>query len=375
MAFYCKKTKSWAGDSRVVGAKRKTKTGFKTKAAARKWERKRKEDIKNPPPPLPEELNISEACLEYISYSQKRHQLNTYRQKQYILTSLVKFINDDDRITDIDSTFFISELSTNHITKYLDSVYEDACIEEEDGRIIPGGKKANRDLREIKTWFNWLSKHHDVRKNPVKAIEKYREPQFKKYVPPQEHIKAIIKKANPFEKDIIQVAYHSLARAGEIRRMKVSDCDFSKRTLTLWTRKRRGGGLESDDIEMNDTLYQLLKRRCNGKKIADFVFPDPEQGDKLRKKIIDTIMPALCHKAEVSPTFTLHSIRHHVAALLATKLPLIEIQKLLRHKRASTTDTYLRSLVTIKTKGIYILDDLDQDTPDNVVPFADAVNR
>lgn len=47
----------------------------------------------------------------------------------------------------------------------------------------------------------------------------------------------------------------------------------------------------------------------------------------------------------------------------------------MRHKRATTTDIYLRSLVTVTTKGIKILDDLSKDNLDNVVPFDKAANN
>ena len=71
-------------------------------------------------------------------------------------------------------------------------------------------------------------------------------------------------------------------------------------------------------------------------------------------------MPRLCRKSKVPP-FGLHAIRHHIAVQLAHKnWPLIKIQKFLRHKRATTTDIYLRSIINMKTDGASILDDIEQ---------------
>lgn len=71
-------------------------------------------------------------------------------------------------------------------------------------------------------------------------------------------------------------------------------------------------------------------------------------------------MPRLCKKAKVKP-FGLHAIRHHIAVGLAYKnWPLIRIQKFFRHKRATTTDIYLRSLINIKNEGASILDEIEQ---------------
>ncbi|MBF0412822.1 MAG: tyrosine-type recombinase/integrase [Desulfamplus sp.] len=175
--------------------------------------------------------------------------------------------------------------------------------------------------------------------------------------------------ADDLDYDLIQTAYFALARAGEIRHLLISDCDFENNIITLWTSKRRGGALESDKIEMTDTLNGILKKRAA--TAAKYVFE--KDGQPISKRYMDKVLPRLCEKAGVN-VFTFHSIRHHVAAILATKLPLIEVQKILRHKRATTTDTYLRSLVNVTTKGIKILDDLSVDLPENVVSFDKAVN-
>ena len=56
-------------------------------------------------------------------------------------------------------------------------------------------------------------------------------------------------------------------------------------------------------------------------------------------------MKALCQKAGVK-RFGFHAIRHHVASILADsrKASLSQIQKLLRHRRPTTTDNYIQTL-------------------------------
>jgi integrase len=110
---------------------------------------------------------------------------------------------------------------------------------------------------------------------------------------------------------------------------------------------------------MSKALRNILLRRvrpCNEEQL--WLFPN-EQGSQLSKNTIDKIMPRLCKKAKVKP-FGLHSIRHHVAAQLAMKWPLIHVQKFLRHKRATTTDIYLRSITNIKKVDASILDEIEQ---------------
>jgi len=295
--------------------------------------------------------NSSNAALDYLEYCKRRYKPNTYRQKTFILTQLLTHIDADPPIEEITQTM---------IESYLDTRF-----------AKDGGKSANRDLREISTFFNWLIQRDRLPTNPCKAIERYKEPQFTRYVPPAEDIRAIIEAATPEEADMVRVAYHSLARSGEIRNMKYSHCDLGARTITIYTQKRKGGSMEGDTISMNNSLHEIISRRHRASE-SEWIFPN-QDGDQLSRNTISKVMPRLCRVAGVKP-FGFHSIRHHVASLLATRLPLVEIQKLLRHKRATTTDIYLRSLVKVDTKGVHVLDDLEKQMPDNVVPFDRVVN-
>lgn len=341
-----KKTRKWIGRVRLSGYPVKFKRGFRTKKEAAAWERAQTEALKNPTP----RCKSSQACLDYLKFCEKRWKLNTYRHKAFVFKSFLLHIKD---------SFFIDEVTPLHIEVYLDGRYEKA-----------GGKAANRDLRELHTLFNWLLTRKYVTENPCVNLERFHEEPFKKYVPPVEDIRAVLAVADSFEADLINTAYHTLARAGEIRELKIQDCDFGKNALTLWTSKRKGGAKESDQIEMNRTVKKILQSRAAGSRMYIF----EKDGEPLSKNTMDKILPRLCKKAGVK-TFTLHSIRHHVAAILATKLPLIEVQKILRHKRATTTDIYLRSLVSVTTKGIKVLDDLNREPSENVIPFERAANN
>jgi site-specific recombinase XerD len=112
---------------------------------------------------------------------------------------------------------------------------------------------------------------------------------------------------------------------------------------------------------MSKSLRKILIRKlkaCNEEQ--PWLFSNQE-GSQLSKNTIDKIMPRLCKKADVK-LFGLHAIRHHVALQLALRnWPLIKIQKFLRHKRATTTDIYLRSLVIIKSEGASIIDEIEQE--------------
>lgn len=343
MAYQDQKTKTWVGDSRITGTLRRKKRGFKTKREARKWENNRRERILNPEPKMTQ-LKISKASLAYLEHCKRRgFQINTIRYKAKIYETMIKFWKQDHCIKTINSVL---------IENFLDSVYDTA-----------NGKSANRYNREIKALFNYLQKRQYIDLNPTSPIEAFNEKSFKKYVPPAKDIKKVLDIANKFESDLIRTTFHTAARSGEIRNLKYNDIDLKTNSLTLWTRKRKNGVKEYDNIDMSHSLKKIMVKRMNSclENNHLWIFPDSKE-EQISKSTIDNILPRLCKKADVKQ-FGMHAIRHHVAMQLAHKnWPLIKIQKFLRHKRATTTDIYLRSLVNIKSTGASILDEIEKDS-------------
>ncbi|SDU31845.1 Site-specific recombinase XerD [Desulfobacula phenolica] len=339
MAYQDPKTKKWVRDSRITGCPRKKKRGFRTKREAKQWENARREEMLNPKAEQIQ-LTTSEACLRYLEHCKRRgFKLNTYRYKANIYKAMIYFWENDPDIKAVDSIM---------IEEFFDHVFDSS-----------GGKTVNRYKREIKSLFNYLRKRHLIDNDPTSPIDDYEEEVFKKYVPPPEDIHAVLNVANEFESDIIRTAYHTAARSGEIRQITCEDIDLKNNALTLWTRKRKNGNSEADTIDMSQSLRKILQNRlivCT--KDCPWLFPSPKC-KQLSKYTFDNIMPRLCKKANVKP-FGFHAIRHHIAVQLAHKnWPLIKIQKFLRHKRATTTDIYLRSLINIKSSGASIIDDIE----------------
>jgi len=257
----------------------------------------------------------------------------------------------------------MDEISVLMIEQYLNS--------------IPKGKTANRYKRELRNFFYYAMDRGLVTENFAKKITKFKERPFKRYVPPKEDIETAKAFADPLEHDIIMIAYNTLARAGEIRNLKWEDVNLEKREITLWTGKRNQGDRKDDTLELTDTLYEILKERCKNKTHNEYVLS--YKGKKLAQWWVNEIMEKINKRAEDAGVkykyFTLHCIRHHVAALLSYRLSLVELSKILRHRNATTTDIYLRSLVTIKTKGIKVLDDIQKIESADVISFQDAINK
>ncbi|MEA1967094.1 MAG: site-specific integrase [Thermodesulfobacteriota bacterium] len=212
-------------------------------------------------------------------------------------------------------------------------------------------------MRELKTTFNWLVSRRLCPSNPCIGIEEYEEDSFVRYVPPPEDINAVLLAAEPWEYDFLQCIYHTAARRGEIQRVKWDDINFQTGKIILWTRKRKGGSLEPDELSMNSVLAELLENRYRDRhRESPYVFPNND-GQMISKNTLDNVMPRLCRKTGIKP-FGFHAIRHHVSAIMADskKLSLVQIQKQLRHKRTTTTDIYLKSFTGDETGAAGVLE-------------------
>ena len=261
----------------------------------------------------------------YLEDCKDRFQKNTWRQKAFVYRNFLAFINHDPVVDSISKQIFI---------KYLKN------RKDNDGNCA-----ANRDLKEFKALYNWGVRNELFLKNPCVNIVSYPEDPKVRYVPPADDINRVLMAADREDMDLIMTLYHTAGRTSEVLNMTWEDVNFEQRWVRLWTRKRRGGELQEDKLAMTDTLYDVLKRRWDTRdKTTAYIFhnADGTQLTYIQKRYT---MKKLCRKAGVK-VFGFHAIRHHVASILADsgKASLNQIQKMLRHRRTTTTDKYIKTL-------------------------------
>ncbi len=141
------------------------------------------------------------------------------------------------------------------------------------------------------------------------------------------------------------------ARVREINNLKWEDVNLDEGYLVLKTRKAKNSDVVSRKIPLVPTIKKILESMDKGN---EYVFVNPVT--KTRYDYRDKFLPNLCRKAEVRP-FMYHSLRHYGASKLAhSGVPLTDIQELLGHQRATTTDIYLQSLKNSLRESINKLD-------------------
>jgi integrase len=321
-----KKRNTWIAKFKFQGRQYK-KEGFKTRPKALEWEVQKRDEIENPSEPEPEliRLTFSQVSTDYLEDCQARFQKNTWRHKAFVYRNFLSFVNEDPPADSIAKQTFREYLVNRRVKK--------------------GNCAANRDLKEFKALYNWCIRHELLLQNLCIYITNYPEEPKVIYVPPEEDIKKVIMAADPDDMDLIQVIYFTAGRISEVLNLKWDDINFEHNWIRLWTRKRRGGELQEDKLPMVGNLYRILEHRWHKRnKLTPYVFHN-EDGTKFTYHQKGHTIKKACEKANVKP-FGFHAIRHHVASILADsgKASISQIQKMLRHKRITTTDNYIKTL-------------------------------
>jgi len=316
-----KRGKSWMFEFRHQGA-RHFQGGFRKKRDAQKAEIKRREILKRPP----KDMDLLTLCTKRLEWLEQNRTPKYFYESQKIIKKFLAFAGDVmvSQITRDDIEYFLSTIQAAYFSNY--------------------------HLRIIRALFNHGVEREWFDRNPTKGIKFHSVEKKKKYIPPKEDIDKVIELAGE-DKVFFITLKNTLARVSEIYRLKWEDVNLTDRTITLYTRKKRGGHYTPRTIPMTNELYNALK----GLELSgEYVFINPDTSTRYVDK--KKALIALCELAGIK-RFTFHAIRHYGASTLAKKnVPLPDIQAILGHESLTTTALYIQSLVGHTSKSIHSLE-------------------
>lgn len=221
------------------------------------------------------------------------------------------------------------------------------------------GYAANKDRKNFVAAWNWGIKYMGLPSPNPCLVERFPEERHPRYVPPEEDFWKIFDLATGQDRVMLLTFLHLGARRGEIFRLTWADVDFGQGRVQLATRKRRDGTLEFDWLPMTSELKTELlwwwENRTFKHEAHLFLCEDKTAFTReyLGKPFLyrQHFILKLCERAGVKP-FGFHAIRHLTASILfRLGKPVGVIQSILRHKSASTTERYLRSLGLEETRS------------------------
>jgi integrase len=216
------------------------------------------------------------------------------------------------------------------------------------------GYSANRDRQILGAAWEWgrrLVEGFPNLANPFLTVERFPEDPKPRYVPLLEDFDEILDTAEGQDLVMLKAFINLAARRSEIFRLKWADVDFREGMVSLKTRKTKDGSWRVDHIPMSTELRQTLLRWWQERPIkSEYVFcmldnayaARHNPGDPFKSRC--HFMKKLCLRAGVK-AFGFHAIRHLSAVILyKAGEPLANLQKILRHQNATTTNRYLKSL-------------------------------
>jgi integrase len=196
---------------------------YKTKTEAREAEAEKRKELKNPvliaeTPTDMAFLTLINKRLDYLhAYRSESH----YMETKYMAKRWAKEWKHR----------LCSEVSSDDIQKFVLK------------RKKVSNYAANKEIRYLRSLFNFGIKKKWVENNPTKGIEFLPVEKRVKYIPPQDDIDRVIDAATPDVQDYLWTIRDTLGRMSEINRLTWEDVDFKQLTVTLYTRKKRGGNL------------------------------------------------------------------------------------------------------------------------------------
>ncbi len=348
MSVYFVKMKGWRYDFTLKG-ERLTASWFKTKREAMNAEAKRKEAVNNPQieaETRPDQTGTDITFLELVNL--RLDHSEAYHSKKYYIDFVcyakgwVKQWGDRS----------CRGINNNEIYSFILK------------RSKVSNCTANKEIRLLKALFNFGIKKKLLDSNPVDEIDFLPVEKKIKYIPSGDNVLQMIHGANPDQQDYLWTIALTLGRVNEINALCWNDVDFEKKSITLYTRKKKGGSKTPRVIPMPDRLLEIMKKRfAQRDSTKPWVFWH-RNWDRKKKAWIDKpytersqLMKILCKRAGVR-YFRFHALRHYGASQLDHRgVPLGSIQKILGHENRATTEIYLHSVGQAERTAMDVLNE------------------
>ncbi|MBI9077681.1 MAG: tyrosine-type recombinase/integrase [Desulfatibacillum sp.] len=322
----------WQACVKKDGARRQKV--FATRKEALDWEAEQRKVVEETKTDTPS-WTLLDWASEYLDDAQSRFAVKTYNEKRSVFKNLLKTFPPNSPVEAMEPGALLRFFRKQEKTR--------------------SGYAANKDRKNLGAAWNWGRKYlkgFPDGPNPILTVEKRPEKRKPRYVPPEEHFWKVYELTEGQDRVMLLTFLHLAARRGEVFGIKWSDLDFVNSRVRLWTRKRRGGNLESDWLPITKELKSMLLWWWEERpfKTSSHVFLCQEETaftkDYYGKPFTSRLqfMRRLCDRAGIK-RFGFHAIRHLSASILYQKgVETAVIQAILRHKNPSTTDRYLRSL-------------------------------
>jgi integrase/recombinase XerD len=247
----------------------------------------------------------------------------------------------------------LSEITAAHLQQYQIALCHPS--EEEEGkpsRVLSISTQGSK-IAAIKTFFHWLVITQQIAHNPASLLQSPKQPQrLPVDVLTQEEARRLLE-STPIEKPrdirdraMLEVLYATGIRRSEILALTIYSVDLQTATLRI----EQGKGGKTRLVPLTQSAVAALKlylAEARG-RIAQaasqtVLFVSTRSGGPLSGNDLSRIVRKAALRAKIPKQVRPHTLRHSCAThLLQGQADIRQIQKLLGHRRLSTTEIYTR---------------------------------
>lgn len=253
--------------------------------------------------------------LNYSDYTIKNYQLDLTDFFKYVSKSNIDFLN----------------IKNTHVRGYLK--YLDTCNLK--------NTTISRRISALRTFYNYLLEKGFVKSNIFLNIKnpklEKKLPNYLNYTEIEELLASIDTKTDEGleRRLLIEMFYSTGCRVGEMVNVKISDIDFSSKTI-----KVMGKGSKERIVYYGDYASKYLEDYLKNKDKKGYLFTN-KRGEKLTIEEVEYIVRDIMKHISIKTHVTPHTLRHTFAThLLNNGADIRTVQELLGHANLSTTGIY-----------------------------------
>ena len=235
---------------------------------------------------------------------------------------------------------FLSSITALDIEKFKTRRLEDGVTK----------STVNRCLAILRRMFNLAHDWGNLNESPMRTVRFFSEKDnLKERILDPEEEPRLLDSSSQHLKAIVITALNSGMRRGEILSLKWDAVDFQNRILKV--EKSKSG--KQRFIEMNSSLFALMKQLRVKNPGAEYVFSNPKTGRPFAQ--VKTAFKAACRRAGIKG-LRFHDLRHTFATrLIEAGIDIVTVRDLLGHSSVKLTERYTHSRNELKRRAVEIL--------------------
>lgn len=244
----------------------------------------------------------------------------------------------------------IADVSPAHLQQYQIALFHyESAAKGKVGRRLTVGTQTNR-LAALSRFFKWLINEQQIATNPTSSLHFPRKShRLPRNILSKHEAKRLVevtpvdKPRDARDRAILEVLYGTGIRRAELIHILIHDVDFDTATIRI-----NGKGDATRMVPMTDSVVAALKlymedaRSIFAREAGQVrLFVSSRSGGALDDADIVRIVQKAAKRAGIKKHITPHTLRHTFAThLLKGKADIRQIQKLLGHRRLSSTEIY-----------------------------------